>query len=132
MAGELGPRRKHGGSQQCRGGKDRKNSLHRYCNHDPAESMLGGRHTAQLPRRVKARRSQGMRGQKTAAFRRRISAISWPMPQNASGAPYIETIPPPRFIVLYLELAIVTVLIVINGLLSMSELAIVSDRKSVV
>ena len=29
---------------------------------------------------------------------------------------------------LYLELAIVTVLIVINGLLSMSELAIVSSR----
>jgi len=30
--------------------------------------------------------------------------------------------------VLYLELAIVTVLIVVNGLLSMSELAIVSSR----
>jgi putative hemolysin len=30
--------------------------------------------------------------------------------------------------VLYLELAIVTILIVINGLLSMSELAIVSSR----
>jgi putative hemolysin len=41
---------------------------------------------------------------------------------------YIEAIPPPRFPVLYLELAIVTVLIVINGLLSMSELAIVSSR----
>jgi putative hemolysin len=46
------------------------------------------------------------------------------------GRNYIEPVPIERTsaTVLYFELAIVTVLIVINGLLSMSELAIVSSR----
>src|SRR2546430_7826057 len=49
--------------------------------------------------------------------------------QNAVGLPILSRTPAPREPqLLYLELAIVTVLIVINGLLSMSELAIVSSR----
>src|SRR5207253_7375255 len=53
----------------------------------------------------------------------------WPIRAKCRRDAYIATSAlPQRFSVLYLELAIVTVLIVINGLLSMSELAIVSSR----
>src|SRR5882724_6278471 len=66
---------------------------------------------------------------KTAAFGLLVPDILRSIATTPAGNAYIEPIPPPEtFRVLYLELAIVTVLIVINGLLSMSELAIVSSR----